>query len=337
VEDLVRDEMDAAVREGFWRDRPVFVTGATGLLGSNLCAWLVEAGAEVVALVRDGVPRTRFAELGLAERVTTVRGALEEEATLARVVNEYAIDTVFHAGAQTIVGTANRDPRSTFETNVRGTWNVMEAVRASRTVSRVVFASSDKAYGSHEVLPYDERAALVGEHPYDVSKSAADLIAQSYAKTYGVPVSITRCGNLFGEGDLNFNRIVPGTIRDVLRGRRPVVRSDGTPVRDYFYVQDAVHAYVTLAEAMDDKRFAGEAFNFSLEQQVTVLELVQRITRLMGREDLAPEVRNEASNEIAKQYLSAKKARATLGWSPKHTLDEGLARTIEWYRARDGR
>jgi CDP-glucose 4,6-dehydratase len=314
----------------------VFVTGATGLLGSNLCASLVDAGAEVVALVRDGVPKTRFSELGLEREVTIVRGALEEADTIERAINEYAIDTVFHVGAQTIVGTANRDPRSTFEANVRGTWNVMEAARASRTVSRVLFASSDKAYGSHEVLPYDEGAPLKGEHPYDVSKSAADLIAQSYAKTYGVPVAITRCGNLFGEGDLNFNRIVPGTIRDVLRGRRPVVRSDGTPIRDYFYVQDAVWAYAELARAMEGRRFVGEAFNFSLETQVTVLELVTMITRLMGRQDLVPDVRNEAKNEIAHQYLSAKKARTLLEWAPRFTLSEGLARTIEWYRAREG-
>lgn len=323
--------------EEFWRDRPVFVTGATGLLGSNLCASLVGAGAEVIALVRDGVPKTRFSELGLEREVTIVRGALEEADTIERAVNEYAIDTVFHVGAQTIVGTANRDPRSTFEANVRGTWNVMEAVRASRTVSRVLFASSDKAYGSHEVLPYDEDAPLKGEHPYDVSKSAADLIAQSYAKTYSAPVAITRCGNLFGEGDLNYNRIVPGTIRDVLRGRRPVVRSDGTPIRDYFYVQDAVWAYAELARAMEGRRFTGEAFNFSLETQVTVLELVTLITRLMGREDLVPDVRNEAKNEIAHQYLSAKKARTLLEWAPKFSLSEGLTRTIEWYRARDGR
>jgi CDP-glucose 4,6-dehydratase len=314
----------------------VFVTGATGLLGSNLCASLVDAGAEVVALVRDGVPKTRFSELGLEREVTIVRGALEEAETIERAINEYAIDTVFHVGAQTIVGTANRDPRSTFEANVRGTWNVMEAARSAPTVTRVLFASSDKAYGSHELLPYDEGAALKGEHPYDVSKSAADLIAQSYAKTYGVPVAITRCGNLFGEGDLNFNRIVPGTIRDVLRGRRPVVRSDGTPIRDYFYVQDAVWAYAELARAMEGRRFVGEAFNFSLETQVTVLELVTTITRLMGREDLAPDVRNEAKNEIAHQYLSAKKARTLLEWAPKFTLSEGLARTIEWYRAREG-
>lgn len=328
---------EQVLRRDFWSDRPVFVTGATGLLGSNLCAALVDAGAEVVALVRDGVPRTRFAELGLETKVTIVRGALEDERTIERAVNEYAIDTVFHAGAQTIVGTANRDPRSTFDANVRGTWNVLEAVRLSRTVTRVVVASSDKAYGSHEVLPYDEDAPLRGEHPYDVSKSAADLITQSYAKTYGVPVSITRCGNLFGEGDLNYNRIVPGTIRDVLRGRRPVVRSDGTPVRDYFYVQDAVLAYAALAEAMEGGAHKGSAFNFSLETQVTVLELVTMITRLMGREDLVPEVRNQATNEIAHQYLSAKKARAQLAWAPRWTLSEGLTRTIEWYRARDGR
>ncbi|MFO0557468.1 MAG: GDP-mannose 4,6-dehydratase [Polyangiales bacterium] len=321
----------------FWRDRPVFVTGATGLLGSNLCASLVDAGAEVVALVRDGVPKTRFSELGLEREVTIVRGALEDAETIERAINEYAIDTVFHVGAQTIVGTANRDPRSTFEANVRGTWNVLEAARSARTVTRVLFASSDKAYGSHEVLPYDEDAPLKGEHPYDVSKSAADLIAQSYAKTYGVPVAITRCGNLFGEGDLNFNRIVPGTIRDVLRGRRPVVRSDGTPIRDYFYVQDAVWAYAELARAMEGRRFVGEAFNFSLETQVTVLDLVTTITRLMGREDLVPDVRNEAKNEIAHQYLSAKKARTLLEWAPKFTLSEGLARTIEWYRGREGK
>jgi len=313
----------------------VFVTGATGLLGSNLCASLVQAGAEVVALVRDGVPKTRFSELGLEREVTIVRGALEDAATIERAIHEYAIDTVFHLGAQTIVGTANRNPRSTFEANVRGTWNVLEAVRSARTVTRVVFASSDKAYGSHEVLPYDEGAPLKGEHPYDVSKSAADLIAQSYAKTYGVPVAITRCGNLFGEGDLNFDRIVPGTIRAVLRDRRPIIRSDGTPIRDYFYVQDAVWAYAELARAMEGRRFVGEAFNFSLETQVTVLELVTMITRLMGREDLVPDIRNEAKHEIAHQYLSAKKARTLLQWAPRFTLSEGLLRTIEWYRARE--
>ncbi|MDP3278176.1 MAG: GDP-mannose 4,6-dehydratase [Deltaproteobacteria bacterium] len=333
MEDLVIAD-DPALAPAFWLDRPVFVTGATGLLGSNLCAALVDAGADVIALVRDEVARTRFADLGLHQRVTVVRGALEDDALLTRTVNEYAVDTVFHLGAQTIVGTANRHPRSTFEANVRGTWNVFEAVRAVRTVTRVIFASSDKAYGSHEVLPYAEDAPLRGEHPYDVSKSAADLIAQSYAKSFALPVTITRCGNLFGEGDLNFNRIVPGTIRDVLRGRNPVIRSDGTPIRDYFYVQDAVLAYCALARAMEGQSHRGEAFNFSLEQQVSVLELVAMILEILGAETLRPDVRAEASNEIARQYLSAQKARNLLQWSPRFSLREGLVRTISWYRER---
>lgn len=330
------DDAIVTIDEAFWRDRPVFVTGATGLLGSNLCASLVRARAAVVALVRDNVPRARFYELGLDRSVTVVRGALEDADIVERAINEYAIDTVFHLGAQTIVGTANRGPRSTFEANVRGTWNVLEAARTTTTVRRVVFASSDKAYGTHERLPYDERAPLRGEHPYDVSKSAADLIAQSYAKSYALPVAITRCGNLFGEGDLNYNRIIPGTIRDLLRGRAPVIRSDGTPVRDYFYVQDAVLAYAALAQSMVDGRHTGEAFNFSLERAVSVLELVRMIQRAMHREDLEPDVRAEATNEIARQYLSARKAREELGWRPRFTLEQGLARTIAWYRARDG-
>lgn len=317
---------------GFWLDRPVFVTGATGLLGSNLTAALLDQGAEVVVLVRDGVPKTRFAELRLAERCTVVNGALEDEHTVSRAINEYAIDSVFHLGAQTIVGTANRDPRSTFTANVMGTCNVLEAVRSARLVKRMIFASSDKAYGTQAILPYHEDTPLHGEHPYDVSKSAADLIAQSYAKSFAVPCAITRCGNLFGEGDLNFNRIIPGTIRDLIRGRAPIIRSDGTPIRDYFYVQDAVDAYLLLAEALERDKLAGQAFNFSLEQQVSVKELVALLCRLMGRDDLEPELRNEANNEIAAQYLSAQKAREKLHWSPKHTLEQGLRKTIEWYR-----
>lgn len=324
--------MTAVTNREFWRDRPVFVTGATGLLGSNLCAALVEAKAEVVVLVRDGIPKTRFAELRLQEHCTVVHGALEDEALIARALNEYAIDTVFHLGAQTIVGTANRDPRSTFAANVMGTCNVLEGVRGAKLVKRMVFASSDKAYGTQAILPYSEETPLHGEHPYDVSKSAADLITQSYAKTFGVPVAITRCGNLFGEGDLNFNRIIPGTIRDVLRGTAPVIRSDGTPIRDYFYVQDAVHAYLLLAEAIERDGLKGQAFNFSLEQQVSVKELVQLLCTLMGRPDLIAEIRNEANNEIAAQYLSAQKARTTLNWKPAHTLQQGLLRTIDWYR-----
>lgn len=315
----------------FWRDRPTFVTGGTGLVGSWLVRRLAEAGAQVVCLVRDWVPQSELVRSGTLERVVTVRGDVRDQALLERVLGEYEIDTVMHLAAQTIVGIANRNPLSTFETNVQGTWALFEACRRSPAVRQVVFASSDKAYGDCETLPYDEAAPLAGRHPYDVSKSCADLLAQSYAHTWGLPVAITRCGNFYGGGDLNWNRLVPGTIRSVLRGERPVIRSDGTYVRDYFYVEDGAHAYMLLAEKLaGDRALAGQAFNFSNEIQVPVRELVDRIVRAMGS-DLEPEVRNEARNEIRHQYLSAAKARSVLGWEPLFTLDEGLGRTIRWY------
>ncbi len=261
-----------------------------------------------------------------------VRGDVADQALLERALGEYEIDTVIHLAAQTIVGIANRNPLATFETNIAGTWRLLEACRRSPKVKQIVVASSDKAYGDQETLPYDETSPLQGRHPYDVSKSCADLIAQTYATTYGLPVAITRCGNFYGGGDLNWNRIVPGTIRSILRGQRPVIRSDGHYVRDYFYVEDGAAAYMLLAEklaAQPDLR--GEAFNFSNEIQVTVLELVERILALMGS-DLRPDVRNEASNEIRHQYLSAAKARRRLEWQPLFTLDGGLRRTIAWYR-----
>ena len=317
----------------FWRDRPVLVTGATGLLGSWLTRQLVDAGAEVVCLVRDSVPRSEFHRNGAAERVVTVRGDVRDQAVLERTLGEYEIDTVMHLAAQTIVGIANRNPVSTFETNVGGTWTLLEACRRSPRVKQIVVASSDKAYGDQEKLPYDESTPLEGRHPYDVSKSCTDLIALSYANTYALPVSTTRCGNFYGGGDLNWNRIVPGTVRSVLRGERPVIRSDGQFVRDYFYVEDGAAAYMLLAERMaSDPSLHGHAFNFSNEIQVTVLELVDRILRLMGS-DLKPDVRNEATHEIRHQYLSAAKARRMLHWAPRFDLDAGLARTVDWYRA----
>jgi CDP-glucose 4,6-dehydratase len=315
----------------FWRDRPTFVTGGTGLVGSWLVRRLVEAGAQVVCLVRDWVPQSELVRSGTLERVAVVRGDIRDQATVERALGEYEVDTVMHLAAQTIVGIANRNPVSTFESNVQGTWAVLEACRRSPSVKQVVFASSDKAYGDCDTLPYDETTPLVGRHPYDVSKSCADLIAQSYATTYGLPVVITRCGNFYGGGDLNWNRIVPGTVRSVHRGQRPVIRSDGTYVRDYFYVEDGAHAYMTLAEKLaEDRALAGQAFNFSNEIQVPVRELVDRIIHSMGSE-LEPEVRNEAKHEIKHQYLSAEKARRVLGWRPLFTLDEGLSRTIAWY------
>ncbi|HXG91178.1 MAG TPA: GDP-mannose 4,6-dehydratase [Blastocatellia bacterium] len=317
----------------FWRERPVLVTGATGLLGSWLTRALIERGASVVALIRDWVPENELFRSGALERVTIVRGDVRDQEAVERALGEYEIDTVFHLAAQTIVGIANRNPISTFESNIRGTWVMLEACRRSPLVNQIIVASSDKAYGHHEQLPYREDAALKGRHPYDVSKSCADLIAKSYAVTYGLPVCVTRCGNLFGGGDLNWNRIVPGTIRSALRGERPIIRSDGSHIRDYFYVEDGALAYITLAEQLAARReLAGEAFNFSNEIQMTVLELARMILRLAGRDELELDVRAEAKNEINHQYLDASKAREALGWHPHFSLEEGLARTIEWYR-----
>ncbi len=321
------------VNAGFWLDRPVLVTGGTGLVGSWLVRRLVEAQAEVTCLVRDWVPRSEFVRARLVERVNVVRGDVRDQATLERLLGENEIVTVIHLAAQTIVTVANRNPVSTFETNVAGTWALLEACRRSPKVSEIVVASSDKAYGNQEVLPYTEKTALQGVHPYDVSKSCADLIAHAYAHTYGLPVTITRCGNFFGGGDLNWNRIVPGTIRSVLRGQRPVIRSDGRFVRDYFYVEDGALAYMLLAESLAaGVVHKGDAWNFSNEEPIDVVTLVSRLCRLMQTE-LEPEILNQAANEIPRQSLSAAKAREALGWRPQFSLDDGLQRTVAWYRA----
>jgi CDP-glucose 4,6-dehydratase len=318
---------------GFWLDRPVFVTGATGLLGGWLVHRLLDSRADVVCLVRDWVPQSELVRNKLIDRVKVVRGDVRDQSLLERTLGEYEINTVIHLAAQTIVGIANRNPASTFETNIAGTWALLEACRRSPTVKQIVIASSDKAYGDHEVLPYTEDAPLRGVNPYDVSKSCADLIAQSYAATYAQTIGITRCGNFYGGGDLNWNRIVPGTIRSVLRGQRPVIRSDGQYVRDYFYVEDGAAINMLLAEALaKNPELSGQAFNFSNEIQITVLQLVERLLTLMDSK-LQPDVRNEASNEIRHQYLSASKARTLLDWKPQFDLEEGLQRTIKWYKA----
>jgi CDP-glucose 4,6-dehydratase len=328
-----RGSVEGVVNASFWRDRPTFMTGATGLVGAWLVRRLIEAGADVVCLVRDWVPQSELVRDGLIGSVRVVRGDVRDQALLERVLAESEVDTVVHLAAQTIVTIANRNPISTFETNVAGTWALLEACRRNPTVNQIVLASSDKAYGDHELLPYNEDAPLQGRHPYDVSKSCADLIATTYAATYELPVAITRCGNFYGGGDLNWNRIVPGTIRSVIRGDRPVIRSDGTFVRDYFYVEDGAAAYMTLAEWLaTHPEGRGEAFNFSNEEQITVTELVGQILRLM-ESDYEPEIRNEASNEIRAQFLSAAKAREVLGWEPLFSLDEGLRRSIAWYTA----
>jgi CDP-glucose 4,6-dehydratase len=317
-------------RAGFWAGRRVLVTGGTGFLGSHVVSQLVAAGALVACLLRQPIPPQRLVQFPALARARSLVGDLKDGAFVRSMLMEHGIQTLFHLGAQTIVGIANKDPVTTFETNIQGTWSVLEGARQGG-VEQVVVASSDKAYGDHEKLPYEETAPLQGQHPYDVSKSCADLIARAYAVSFGLNVAITRCGNFYGPGDLNWNRIVPGTVRAVVEGRRPVIRSDGLNVRDYFHVEDGAAANILLAEqlaARPDLR--GEAFNFSNETQVTVLELVRRILALMGS-DLEPDVRNEASNEIRHQYLSAAKARRVLGWKPLYTLDSGLKSAIEWY------
>ena len=316
-----------------WRDEPVFVTGATGLLGSHMVAELLDRGAVPICLVRDQIAQSHFARLGLNKRVVIVQGSLEDYPLLERSLNEYEIRTVMHLGAQTIVGTANRNPLSTWESNVRGTYQLLEACRRNeKTIKRVVVASSDKAYGDQEELPYKEDAPLIGRFPYDCSKSCTDLISRSYYTTYEVPICITRCGNLFGPGDLNWNRIVPGTIRSVLRDEKPIIRSDGSFVRDYVYVGDAVNAYLDLAQEMHREDIVGEAFNFSEERPQNVIEIVHEILKIMKAEHLQPSILGEGSHEIRNQYLSAEKARTRLGWQPKFGQEDGLKRTVDWYR-----
>jgi CDP-glucose 4,6-dehydratase len=315
-----------------WKKCNVFVTGASGLLGSWLTEELLWRGANVVCLIRDWAPDSRLIQSFHTLRVNVVRGELEDFALLVRALNEYEIDTVFHLGAQTIVGTADRSALSTFESNIRGTWNLLEACRVcSKLIQRVVVASSDKAYGTHEHLPYTEETPLEGRFPYDVSKACADLISFSYFHTYRLPVAITRCGNLFGGGDLNFNRLIPGTIRSVLVGEPPLIRSDGKFIRDYFYVRDAVNAYLRLAEQMPDTRLLGQAFNFGTGSPMSVLDMVYLILNCGGKPWLRPNVLNQATHEIPAQYLDCQKARLMLGWSPIFSLEEAIRETIAWY------
>jgi len=318
--------------ENFWQDRPTLVTGATGLVGGFLVRRLLAMGADVVCLVRDWVPQSEFVRTREIERTRVVRGDVRDQALLVRTLGEYEVATVLHLAAQTIVPIANRNPVSTFETNIGGTWALLEACRRSPSVKEIVVASSDKAYGDQDVLPYTEETPLAGRHPYDVSKSCADLITQAYATTYGLPAVVARCGNFYGGGDLNWSRLVPGTIRSVLRGERPIVRSDGKFVRDYFYAEDGAAAYTLLAERLGEKpEIKGRAYNFSNESQLTTLSLVEKILQHMKSSE-EPIVKGEATHEIRLQYLSADRARMELQWKPLFSLDEGLKRTIDWYR-----
>lgn len=335
VEDVGRMTGDPASQAlDFWAGRRVLVTGATGMIGSWLVKELVARAAYVVALVRDVDPQSELYRSGDVGRISVVNGALEDFWTLQRAIGQYEVETVFHLGAQTIVGTAYRLPLLTFEANVRGTYNLLEACRQQRDlVQRVVIASSDKAYGEQPDLPYVEDMPLNGRHPYEVSKTCADLIAQTYHRTYGLPLAIARCGNVYGGGDLNWSRLVPGTIRSLLRRERPVIRSDGMYVRDYIYVKDVGRAYMKIAERLDDDRVRGEAFNFGSESPMAVLDMVGAIQSLMRCEDVQPEICNTARGEIRSQYLSSQKARAILDWKLTFDLESGLRQTIAWYEA----
>jgi len=316
----------------FWRGHKVLVTGAGGFVGGHLAAALVAQGAEIVALVLDWQPRSTLVLLGAAEQVTRVYGSVTDAALMHRTLNAYEVDTVFHLAAQALVGVARRSPVTTLEANVRGTWTVLEACRLSETVERVVVASSDKAYGSQPHLPYREDFPLRGRYPYEASKACADLIARCYAATYDLPVAVTRCANIYGPGDLNFSRLVPDTMRALLDNRPPLIRSDGTPTRDYLYIEDAVRAYLMLGEQVRQPAVQGEAFNFGTGRPVSVLELVRLLIAVSGR-DLEPEVQGTARGEIGHQYLDSSKAERILGWQAEVSLEEGLRRTWEWYAA----
>jgi len=318
----------------FWKNRNAFVTGAAGFVGAHVARTLVEQGARVVCLQRDAVRANPLDIFDLRRRVTVVNGSVEDYSLMERIITEYEIEAVFHLAAQAIVGAANRSPLSTFEANIRGSYSLLEACRRGETVKRVVVASSDKAYGSHDQLPYSEDYPLLGLFPYDASKACADIIARSFAHTYRTPVAVSRFANIYGPGDMNMSRIIPGAIISVLRDEAPIIRSDGTPIREFVYVDDVARGYLLLAEKIDE--VTGEAFNFGAGEPVRILDLVNRIIRLAGKEgQIEPRVMLERKieREIDAQYLSAEKAEARLGWRAEIDLDEGLKRAIEWYCA----
>lgn len=318
---------------GYWTGKTILVTGCTGFVGAWLTERLVQEGAKVIGLILETIPDANFYHLGLDRRIICVPGDINDFPLLRRIITDRDVDTVFHLAAQAIVTTANTAPLETLETNTRGTWLLLEALRNATSVQRIVVASSDKVYGDQEPLPYTEEAPLLATNPYDVSKACADLIAQSYAKAFGLPIGIVRCGNIYGGGDLNFDRVIPGTISAAFRGENPPIRSDGTYTRDYLYVADAIQSYLLVGQALDDSQFHGRAFNFGHELPYTVLEVVHMILKLMQRSDLEPIILNSATNEIRHQYLSASKARGELGWAPTYDLQSGLRETIAWYEA----
>ena len=317
-----------------WKDRNVLITGVTGFVGTWLAKDLVGKGANVIGFVRDEIRNMPIETMNIYDKLAVIaKGDIVDYNSVKRVFDEYEIDTCFHLAAQAIVGDANKDPTKTFRVNILGSWNVLEAVRTSETIKRVIFASTDKAYGEPIKVPITENHPLLAAYPYDVSKACAERMAYTYFKTYGLSVSITRCCNIYGGGDLNFSRIIPGTIKSIIFGQNPIIRSDGTPVRDFIYIKDAVDAYIVLAEQMGKKGVDGEAFNFGSNAPINMLNLVKKIIAVSGRASLRPDVQGakKPHAEIDEQYLSSEKARRVLGWVPKFDLDRGLKETTKWY------
>jgi CDP-glucose 4,6-dehydratase len=315
-----------------WSSKNILITGGDGFVGGWLAKTLAGKGANVVILVRDIKKESVYRLLGLENKVTQVLGDLLDYDLLLRVFNEYSIDSCFHLAAQTLVQIANRSPLSTFESNIKGTWNLLEVCRNTKTIERVLVASSDKAYGIQKKLPYTEESPLLGIYPYDASKACADILSRSYFASYGLPVVVTRNANTYGGGDLNFSRIVPNAICSILKEKEFEIRSDGTPVRDYMYVEDAVSGYLVLAEKLENLGIKGDAFNFGTEEPVSVLQLFKEIATLCGKPDLKPKILGTAKNEIDRQYLAIDKAKKILSWKPDHSLRQGLEKTIAWYR-----
>ena len=322
------------INRKFWKNKRVFITGANGFLGSWLTKALVDSGARVVILIRDWIPASPLINMKSIYNnlEAVIKGDLIDGQLITRIFNEHNIDSCFHIGAQTIVGIANKSPISTFESNIRGTWNILEAAR-SIGIQRMVVASSDKAYGEHENLPYNEDYSLSALHPYDASKACTDILARTYANTYNMPIVVTRCANIYGGGDLNFSRIIPDTIRYILQNKNPIIKSDGTPLRDYIYIDDAVNAYLIAAEKADKEGVKGEAFNFGSNNPVKVLDLVKKIIAVSGNKSLKPivEGKSRVKGEIRNQYLSSVKAEKLLGWKPIYSMEDGIRETINWY------
>ena len=314
-----------------WKGTNVLVTGADGFIGSHVAKALAEKGAGVVTIVRDIKKINNIDILKIKNKISILHGNLINFEDCERCIHEYDIEFCFHIAAQAIVGPANRSPLSTFESNIKGTWNVLEACRTSKTVKGLIIASSDKAYGQQKKLPYTEQSPLKGYYPYDASKACAEMLARSYYMTYNLPLAITRNANTYGPADMNLNRIIPDVVTRLIKDTQPVIRSDGTPERDYMYIKDAVDAYLTLAENLHRKEVLGQAFNFGTGRPINVLDLYKKIIKIMGK-NVEPKILGEAKNEIDRQYLDSGKAKKNLNWEAKYDIDSGLKETIEWYK-----